>query len=322
MKNNKPVIGIIAPSYPITYLSKQRISFGYDYLIKNGFEIKEHPQCRIKNQYMAGTISQRVDSIHDFLRDPEVDIIMSFWGGYNSNQLLDFIDYDLIKSSKKKFIGYSDVSFLLNAITKITGQITYLGPGAITFTKPDIFIDNILWLKKCMLDITSEYELSQPDFFAADSFQNRDDNKRIVQKNNGWLVINEGVVKNKKIVATNLTVLESMIQTKYMPEMRDSVLFAEISESETLPIFDRLMTHLNQAGILNELSGFIFSKTMEDSKIYNEDIVRIISENIKKDIPIIYNFDCGHTDPVLTIPNGGQVTISAVNSEIKILISK
>lgn len=41
---------------------------------------------------------------------------MTSIGGYNCNQLLPHIDYDLIKNNPKKLCGFSDITALLNAI--------------------------------------------------------------------------------------------------------------------------------------------------------------------------------------------------------------
>ena len=65
---------------------------------------------------------------HDALRNNNIDIILSVLGGYNCNQLLNYIDYDLIKKNPKIICGYSDITVILNAIYAKTGIITYLGP--------------------------------------------------------------------------------------------------------------------------------------------------------------------------------------------------
>lgn len=64
---------------------------------------------------------------------------MAFWGRFNTNQLLDQLDYELIKKNPKIFIGYSDVTALTTAITTKTGLITFSGPGVISFAKPEPF---------------------------------------------------------------------------------------------------------------------------------------------------------------------------------------
>lgn len=54
-------------------------------------------------------------------------------GGYNCIELLDKLDYSIIKNNPKIIMGYSDNTALLNAIYKKTGLVTYLGPNFADF---------------------------------------------------------------------------------------------------------------------------------------------------------------------------------------------
>lgn len=58
---------------------------------------------------------------------------MTVIGGFNSNQLLRYLDYELIRRNPKLFCGYSDITALSNAIYAKTGLITYSGPHFSTF---------------------------------------------------------------------------------------------------------------------------------------------------------------------------------------------
>ncbi len=311
-------IGVVTTSSPIEFLEEDRISSAYEYLKTQGFEVYEHPVCRIKTGYVSGTIYDRCNAIHDLVKDPNIDIIMTFWGGDNTNQILDILDYELIKQNPKIFIGYSDTGTLLNVIYKMTGIITYLGPAIITFTKPDIFPESIEYLKKVVLD-KSTVEYIPPKRYAKDSFYNRDDNKRIIELNSGLRISNHGLVKNKKIVAINLTMLQSLFGTPYEPDMNDAILFCEVAESVHMPELDRMFVQLRQNGTLDKISGLVFSKCTEDSEINDEGLENIFKANIKNDIPIVYNFDCGHTDPIITVPIGGFCSIDT--AELKIVFN-
>lgn len=318
-KNNMK-IGIITTSSPIDKLQNEVIESGYKLLRENGFNIFEHPSCRKRTGYTAGSVLTRVEAIHDLVLNPSIDIIMAFWGGDNTNQILDSLDYELIRENPKIFIGYSDTSSLLNAIHKMTGIITYLGPAVITFCKPEVPVDSILNFKKFLDKNTKSVELSVPSLYAKDSYYKRDDNKRIFNKNEGWKVLREGEALDKKIVAINLTILQSLISTPYEPEFRDRILFCEIDESVNIQTLDRMFVQLRMTGIIDKLSGLVFSKNTDDSNIKDQDLISVLEENIRKDIPIVYNFDCGHTDPIITIPIGGECDLHALNVNINMVI--
>lgn len=44
--------------------------------------------------YYSGTADERVEDINNALENENTDIIMASIGGYNSNQLLDKLDYE------------------------------------------------------------------------------------------------------------------------------------------------------------------------------------------------------------------------------------
>lgn len=68
---------------------------------------------------------ERIKEIHNGFLNKNIDFIISSQWGYNSNELLKYLDYDLIKSNYKPLIWLSDITILLNAIFKKTWKITY-----------------------------------------------------------------------------------------------------------------------------------------------------------------------------------------------------
>lgn len=118
-------IGIIAPADPVAGMcSVKDIKRGYEYLASKGFFIIEGNSVKdIAKKHIAGSIQLRVNDFHNFIKNDEVGCIMAFWGGFNSNQLLDYLDYNLIKKNPKIIIGYSDMTAITTAITTKTGLV-------------------------------------------------------------------------------------------------------------------------------------------------------------------------------------------------------
>lgn len=82
------------------------------------------------NWDMMGTssIADRVEDIHEAFANSEVKAIFTIIGGFNSNQLLPFLDYELIRKNPKIFCGFSDITALLNGIYAQIGLVTFSGP--------------------------------------------------------------------------------------------------------------------------------------------------------------------------------------------------
>ncbi len=92
-------LGIVACSTPITASSEETIERAYQRIRERGFNIIEASNCRKTYGHAAGTIKERVKALHDFFRNPKIDGILHYWGGYQSHQLLEYLDFELIRKS-------------------------------------------------------------------------------------------------------------------------------------------------------------------------------------------------------------------------------
>jgi len=77
-------------------------------------------------------------------------------------------------------------------------------------------------------------------------------------------------------------------------------------------------------GVFNRISGLIFSRARDysddEKKKLEEKLVSIIANEFgKPDLPIIANFDVGHTDPQLVLPLGVRAEIDCENKKIKLI---
>src|SRR2546421_6855765 len=123
-------IGLITPS---TYVSDpDRLALAEQTVRYFGLKTKWGKNVRKQSGYLGGSIAERVDDLHAMFRDPEVRGIFAVRGGYGSAQLLDHIDYALIRSNPKVFLGYSDITALHLAINKKAGLVTFHGPAALS----------------------------------------------------------------------------------------------------------------------------------------------------------------------------------------------
>ena len=61
-----------------------------------------------------------------FYKDAEIKGIFDISGGDVANGILPYLDYDVIANSPKIFLGYSDLTTVLNAIYQKTGRASVL----------------------------------------------------------------------------------------------------------------------------------------------------------------------------------------------------
>lgn len=313
-------IGIIAPADPVAGIcSKETISQGYEYLKKKGFSVVEGESVKeIAKKHVAGSISQRIDDIHNFIKRDDIGCIMAFWGGFNTNQLLDYLDYDLIKSNPKIIIGYSDVTALTTAITAKTGLVTFSGPGVISFAKPEPFEYTWDYFDRMCINPVERLHIEASPDYADDLYFLREDSDHRIKKNNGGMKVFVDGNANGEIVAGNLQTILVLSGTEFLPELAGKILFIEEDETSTPAHVDRFLTQCKQLGWFNKISGLVFGRFTEQSSFSSEDSFEDILSSYFKDasFPVLYDVDFGHSDPLITIPNGGVAMINTEKNEL------
>jgi muramoyltetrapeptide carboxypeptidase len=176
------------------------LSFG-----KNVYEIDD---------FDSSPIESRIDDLHDAFLDKDVKLVITVIGGFNSNQLLRYIDYDLIKKNPKCFCGFSDITALSNAIYAKTGLITYSGPHYFSFGDLLGFDYSFEYFNKCLFNHDS-FQVLPSKKWSSDRWAAKQ-NERSFIHNEGFWVINEGEAKGK-ILGGNQCTFNLLHGTEYMP---------------------------------------------------------------------------------------------------------
>jgi muramoyltetrapeptide carboxypeptidase len=313
-------LGIIATGNPITLSSDATISRAYDYLRNKGFNIVEAECCRKNAGHTAGTIRERVEDLHKFFLDPDIDAIVTYWGGYNTHQILEYLDFDTIKNNPKILLGYSDVTSLQIAIFKETGLITFSGPAGITFGKPEV--PDFTWehLEKVIINPLDSFTIGKSDTFSDNKCWEDPAQKMHFQKTPDWKIFREGTAQGR-ILAGNAGTMLLLAGTKFWPDFDTCILFLEEDEIETSRTIDRMFTQLRQIGVFNKISGLIIGRFSSQVSFNNNDSLEMILEDALRGyhFPVITGVDFGHTDPLITIPNGIMCDIDTADIKISFL---
>jgi len=82
-------------------------------------------------------------------------------------------------------------------------------------------------------------------------------------------------------------------------------------------------TQLRQIGAFDKIKGLVVGRWQTGVGFSKKDSFEIILEDSLKgyDIPVLYDVDFGHTDPLLTIPLGVKCKLDAGKKEITYLES-
>ena len=315
-------MGIVSPSSAIPSENPSRLKKGINGLSKLGYKVKLGRFVTNKLGYMAGSVQERVQDIHDMFEDPAVDAIICTIGGYSSNQLIEHLDYNLIRKNPKIFMGFSDVTNLLLAINSKTDLITFHGPMVMTQfgETPQILPFTLRNMEKVICQ-TSNLTILEASSEWTDEYldwkKELDIRPRNMVKTKGWNVLKEGNVQ-ALLIGGNLRSLQGLLGTEFLRSLDGSILFWEETQTN-IPSIDRTLTYLHLSGALKNLKGMIVGRLGNEIEFPEPDytLEKCISRVTQQyDFPVILNVDIGHTDPILTMPLGVNARVDTAKCKI------
>lgn len=311
-------IRVIAPVRSMRLLSENNKKEAITQLEKFGFKLSFGKNIDEIDESNSSSIKSRIEDLHDAFADRTVDAILTVIGGYNSNQLLQYIDYELIAQNPKIICGFSDVTALANAITTKTGMITYLGPHFSSWAMKYGFehsMENFVkcCMEECAFDLVSSAEWSDDLWYINQKW-------REFISSDGYWTLNAGHAFGR-VVGGNLITFTLLSGTDFMPSMEDSILLIE-DDGETLPQhFDRNIQALIHRSDFNGVKGILIGRFQKKTIMTKNLLQKIISTKKElHDIPIVANVDFGHTTPNATMPIGGALEILATTDGARIRI--
>ncbi|MDN6065446.1 MAG: LD-carboxypeptidase, partial [Lactococcus lactis] len=246
--------------------------------------------------------------------DPNVKAVLCTIGGFNSNELLPYIDWNIVKNNPKIFCGFSDITVLHQAIFAKTGLVTYYGPGYIAFLMDELqdFQTNS-W--KNAVAGQSTYSLNASDFYTSDAWYDPTQARHLLPA--AWKIYNHGKATGE-IIGGNLNTLMLVTGTSAQVKSNHPIAFLENAEQEDFYDWDRELAHFLQ--IYPDIAGLVIGRFPKEEGM-TEEILHFILDKYPhlKTIPVVYDVDFGHTQPIFTFPLGGQAEISTQPLRIEIL---
>ncbi|GAA4396719.1 LD-carboxypeptidase [Nibrella viscosa] len=303
--NPGDTIGLFCPAAPA--YSREQVTIAVESLQALGFKTKMGPHFYDRYGYLAGRDADRAADLNAFFADPTVNGVIAMHGGWGCARLLPLLDYGLIRRNPKPLLGYSDITALLLGIHAKTGLITFHGPeGAATWNAYTVD-----WFRRVLMNAEA-VTLQNP----ADKGDN------LVQVQDRISTLTPGTARGR-LLGGNLTVLSHLIGSPYLPDWQNSILFVE-DVGEDVYRMDRMLTHLKLAGILDQLSGFVFGKCTRcdaGSGSYGsltlEDVFADHIAPLRK--PAFTGAMIGHIKDKFTVPVGIAAEMDAGRGTIRLL---
>ncbi len=297
---------IISPSGGVPKELMGQFNDGIKFLENLGLKVKIGKNALGRHYYSAGTVEERLSDIHEAFGNKKIKAVIMSIGGSTANNLLDGLDFELIKRNPKIFLGISDGTTLLDPIFSKTGLITYHGPDLIfTFGLPmsPIIKENLV---KTLFNGNAGELRPNPNWKGLDKL-----NKN--EKYYGWQGVRKGKASGR-LIGGNITCLINLDNTEFSPDYKNKILFLE-AFSPNIEKLDMLFTHFCQTKVFDEINGLILghfcSSHMQD-KEQDRRVSEVILEVTKNySFPILEIGELGHNVENYILPIGCKATIDA-----------
>lgn len=260
----------------------------------------------------SASIASRVSDLHAAFSDASVDGILATIGGFNSNELLPYLDYDLIAQNPKVICGYSDTTAILNAIYAKTGLQTYMGPSYSSFKMEEgQAYQTAAWLKAVG---QKTYDLEPSQEWSSDPWYDPSQPRHFMPTE--WKIYQEGCASGT-LIGGNLSTFSLLRGTPYAPKPERYVLFLESAEEDDYFEFDRNLAALLQA--YPQPQAMVLGRFPKECAMTPELLQYILDKHpVLKTIPVLYDTDFAHTQPLFTLTIGAQVLVDIVSMTIRI----
>ncbi|MCT7950356.1 LD-carboxypeptidase [Ancylothrix sp. C2] len=300
-------VGLINPA---TFSEPKEIEDLRKTLSQFGLNVKLGKHLFDRYGYLAGRDAERAADVNAMFGDTSVNAILAVQGGWGCNRILPLLDYKLIRGNSKILMGYSDITSLLLAVYSQSGIVTFHGPlGASTWNDFSLgWVRQILFGGEAVMLRNPIEGVSRLD-------------RKKMQPPLRVETITAGKARGK-LVGGNLSVLAAMVGSNYLPSWEGVILFVEDIGEEVYRV-DRLLTQLKLAGILNNISGFIFGQCTDcdpENPLESLSLSQVFLDIIKPlGVPAWYGAAIGHIADKWTVPVGVEVEIDASVGTVQFL---
>jgi muramoyltetrapeptide carboxypeptidase len=312
-------IEVVAPATSAAFMNPDQARAAQEALTELSLNTSFSPRSARVDRFKSASVEDRLKDLHEAFENPEVNAILTVTGGFNSNQVLDGLDFDLIAKHPKIVCGYSDITALTAALRNTSDLVTYSGPHFSTLGIESTRRYTLEYFEKCLMQEPAYEVVPSTEFTDHPAWYKGREPSIIV--NPGLACVNPGAASGE-IICGNLCTLALLQGTPWAFNLANKILFIEEDRLSVPQNVGRLLHSLLRQPGTEALQGLVFGRFESESGMDLETLQLMIRDiSGLASLPIIANADFGHTLPMITIPMGGQAEIVAIpnRSSVKIV---
>jgi len=271
-------IGVVAPAGVVC---RDRLGEGVQKLEARGFRVELAHDILERCGYLAGSAKERAATLSAFIQRDDIHAVFCARGGFGSIQLLPYLDPVSFRSHPKIFVGFSDVTVLLNWFVERCGLAAFHGPMvAVEFPKGlDEAAGALFW--RALMGGEENWQLQ------------------------GSAVIHRGKGKvSAPLKGGCLSVIVTTLGTPYEVDTSGSILFLEDVGERPYRV-ERMLTQLKMAGKLDQLAGVVTGSFDGCEASEGKTIDELLWETFgHSGYPVVTGLPCGHCTANWLLPFG------------------
>ena len=322
--------GILGEDWAIHKLHIARERLEHDY----GLRVKVMPNALKGSRYLYEHPEARAADWMDAFRDRDVKAIFSAIGGDDTIRLLPYIDLNVIAQNPKIFTGFSDTTSNHFMMRK-AGVMSYYGASIMTNFAEYVRINDYTAaaIRDTLFAPRPTLEIPSAPYWYDDEDEKiwwKEENMQVLRQYHpeeiGYELLQGGGIAEGELLGGCIDVFPEIIGTSIWPkkeEWRGKLLFLETSEVD-MPDYELtwLLRGLAAQDIFEEICGILVGKPARRSKYepYKEVYRKVVGFEAKRpDLPILYNVNIGHADPIGVLPIGARCRLDAERKTLTLL---
>ncbi|WP_409369629.1 S66 peptidase family protein [Lysinibacillus sp. 38-6] len=317
-------IGVTAPSSGVPTELHELLRTACMRMEQQGYKIYCGETVWSQDKAKSAPAKTRAEEFNQMITNQDIHIIIPPWGGELLIETLEFINFDNMQN--KWVLGYSDISLLLLAITLKTGIATAHGTNLIDLR--GAYSDDVTAMWQSVLSLKKGQSISQ---HSSEKYQKEwlFDNPspyvfHFTEKTEWKSTSSNQVNIQGRLLGGCIDTIRHLIGTtfgniQYFNETfikGDAVLWFFENCDLTTPDLRRTLVQMKLAGWFTNCSGIMFGRSGAGMPVENytiEDVYHELSTELQ--IPIIYDIDCGHLPPQMTLINGAYAEVQLLHGK-------